>query len=97
VYCVELSEVLWHFFMQIPMSMHGIEHVRWVFVVCAWSIWAILTVVILLLMEGLSAFLHTLRLHWSVSLTVLCGCLVCYMLMMMMMMIRKVMFARSYS
>jgi len=67
VYVVELSEVLWHFFVQMPMSMHGTDKIRWILVFCAWAIWAVLTVAILLLMEGLSAFLHTLRLHWSVN------------------------------
>ena len=65
---LELSEVLWHFFVQMPMSMHEIDQIRWILMFCAWAIWAVLTVAILLMMEGLSAFLHTLRLHWSVIL-----------------------------
>merc|ERR1712243_204337 len=58
----QLSEVLWQMIMRIGLSS---EH--WSGGILLWAIfsaWAILTVGILCLMEGLSAFLHTLRLHW---------------------------------
>ena len=55
----QLSEVLWQMIMRIGLSS---EH--WSGGILLWAIfsaWAILTVGILCLMEGLSAFLHTLR------------------------------------
>ena len=55
----QLSEVLWSMIMRIGLSSEG-----WWGGILLWAIfgaWAVLTIGILCLMEGLSAFLHTLR------------------------------------
>lgn len=63
--CIEeLSEVLWVMVMRISLSWQG--YVGSVVLVVIFSFFAMLTVSILLVMEGLSAFLHALRLHWWV-------------------------------
>ncbi|XP_052495217.1 V-type proton ATPase 116 kDa subunit a 4 [Budorcas taxicolor] len=58
----QLSEVLWTMVMHIGLRVRGWGGLIGVFIIFA--VFAVLTVAILLIMEGLSAFLHALRLHW---------------------------------
>ncbi|KTG45520.1 hypothetical protein cypCar_00026064 [Cyprinus carpio] len=58
----QLSEVLWSMVMSI--SFRQLSYVGSIIMVVIFAAFAVLTVSILLVMEGLSAFLHALRLHW---------------------------------
>ncbi|XP_059673228.1 V-type proton ATPase 116 kDa subunit a 4 isoform X2 [Gavia stellata] len=58
----QLSEVLWTMVMHNGFNSSGWAGLIVIFIIFA--AFAVLTVAILLVMEGLSAFLHALRLHW---------------------------------
>ncbi|KAJ2958854.1 hypothetical protein NQZ79_g5578 [Umbelopsis isabellina] len=58
----QLSSVLWEMTLKVFFGFTGVAAV--VGLVFGFSLWFILTCCILLGMEGLSAFLHALRLHW---------------------------------
>lgn len=58
----ELSDVLWAMLMRVGLRVGTTYGVLLLLPVIA--VFAVLTIFILLVMEGLSAFLHAIRLHW---------------------------------
>lgn len=61
----ELSEIAWTKLIRLGVLIGGlIGGFGSVIIFAMFSAWATVTVSILVVMEGLSAFLHTLRLHW---------------------------------
>lgn len=69
-YISELSEVLWGMLFRISLTMEfkgNLVYIGAIVIFVVFAVFAVLTIAVLLIMEGLSAFLHTLRLHWYVE------------------------------
>jgi len=58
----QLSEVLWN--MVLSKGLQSDSAIGSIALYIIFAVWAACTLAILVMMEGLSAFLHTLRLHW---------------------------------
>ena len=60
----ELSEVLWEMILKNCWAQSHKSVMGPIMLWAGFAVWAVLTICVLLIMEGLSAFLHALRLHW---------------------------------